>query len=246
MAPHSGEMVKAAMKAKGVTQVELAREIGRDQTLISRYLSGQIEISVEAARSIAEVLEIDFEGLRRQLQLDKLNRRVERLKAGFKKILGEAEKIDIPFSDEPVFVVGHVGISEEAVVARAIPLLNFIPAGAYDRSKEKAEPYILPPGVQLDTESSFALKVSGENITDDMVDEGDIIVVDPTAEVRDGDRALVVLGGEPMLRKIYGLRGETVVLQSPKDRVGSVIFLSQKDNLEIVGRVVLCTKLFTR
>jgi len=245
MAPHSGEMVKAAMKTKGTTQIELAKEIGRDQTLISRYLSGQIEISVEAARSIAEVLEIDFQELRRQLQLDKLNRRVERLKAGFKRILGEAEEIDIAFSDKPVFVVGHAGITEEAVVARAIPLLHSIPAGAYDRSKEKAEPYILPPGVQVDTERAFALKVSGENMTDDRVDEGDIIVVDPAAEVRDGDRVLAILSGEPALRAIYR-EGETVVLHSPEDREEPVIFLSQKDDSEIVGRVILCTKLFIR
>jgi SOS-response transcriptional repressor LexA len=226
-----------------MTQIELAREIGRDQTLISRYLSGQIEISVEAARSIAEVLEIDFQELRRQLQLDKLNRRVERLKAGFKRILGEVAEIDIPFSDEPVFVVGHVGIREDAVVARAIPLLNSIPAGAYDRSKEKAEPYVLPPGVQVDTERSFALEVSGENMTDDKVDEGDIIVVDPTAAVKDGDRVLVILSGQPALRTIYR-KGETVVLQSPENREEPVVFLSQKDDFEIVGQVVLCLKLF--
>ena len=44
---HSGEMVKATLRAKGMTQVELAKRIGRDQTLISRYVSGQIEVSDE-------------------------------------------------------------------------------------------------------------------------------------------------------------------------------------------------------
>jgi SOS-response transcriptional repressor LexA len=245
MAPHSGEMVKDALKDKGMTQIELGRRIGRDQTLISRYLSGQIEISEETARAIAEELEIDFQKLRRQLQLDKLNRRVGRLRAGFKRILGQAEEIDIPFSDEPIFVVGHVGITEEAVVVRAIPLLNSISASADDRSKEGTQPYILPPGVQVDTERAFALKISGENMTDDEVDEGDIIVVDPDAEVQDDDKVLVILKGEPALRRIYRT-GDTVVLQWQGNHNAPVVFLSQEDDFKIVGRVVLYTKLFIR
>ena len=228
MASHSGEMVKTALRDKGMTQVELARRIGRDQTLISRYLSGQIEISVEAARSIAEVLGIDFEELRRQLQIDKYNRQVERLEAGFREILEVANVAVKEISDMP-----------------AVPLLDFVPAGAPDQLEKKAKLYVLPPGVQVDTERSFALKVSGENMTDDKVDEGDIIVVDPSAEVRDDDRVLVILSGEPALRRIYQV-GETIMLLSPESREEPVIFLSQKNDFEIVGRVALCIKHFVR
>jgi len=236
MAPHSGEMVKAAMKEKGMTQNELARRIGKDQTLISRYLSGQIEISLEAAISMAEVLDIDFQALRRQLQRDKLERRKEQLRAEFKDVLGEDEKTDILPHDETLYSVGA------AEMIRAVPLLDFIPLAEYDLSKEKADLYVLPPGIQVDIEKSFALKVSGEDMTDDEVGEGDIIVVDPVAEAQDDDIVLVVLGGKPVLRKIYR-RGGMIVLQSSRGNAEPFI-LSPEDDFHIVGRVALYTRLF--
>ena len=241
MAPHSGEMVKAAMKERGMTQNELARRIGKDQTLISRYLSGQIEISLEAAISIAEVLGIDFQELRHQLQRDKLERRKEKLEAQFKDLVGEEEKIDVLSSDQPVHVVGAVGV-QEIPDAIAVPLLDFIPLGEQDLSKEKADLYVLPPGIEVDVEKSFALKVSGEDMTDDEFGEGDIIVVDPTAEAQDEDIVLVVLAGKPVLRKIYR-RGGMIVLQSSGGNAEPFI-LSPEDDFHVVGRVALYTRLF--
>ena len=241
MAPHSGEMVKAAMKERGMTQNELARRIGKDQTLISRYLSGQIEISLEAATSIAEVLDIDFQELRHQLQRDKLERRKEKLEAQFKDLVGDEEKIDILPSDQPVHVVGAVGV-QEIPDAIAVPLLDFIPLGEQDLSKEKADLYVLPPGIEVDVEKSFALKVSGEDMTDDEFGEGDIIVVDPAAEAQDEDIVLVVLAGKPVLRKIYR-RGGMIVLQSSRGNAEPFI-LSPEDDFHIVGRVALYTRLF--
>ncbi len=241
MAPHSGEMVKAAMKERGMTQNELARRIGKDQTLISRYLSGQIEISLEAAISIAEVLDIDFQELRHQLQRDKLERRKEKLETQFKDLVGEEEKIDVLPSDQPVHVVGAVGV-QEIPDAIAVPLLDFIPLGEYDLSKEKADLYVLPPGIEVDVEKSFALKVGGEDMTDDEFGEGDIIVVDPAAEAQDEDIVLVVLAGKPVLRKIYR-RGGMIVLQSSRGNAEPFI-LSPEDDFHIVGRVALYTRLF--
>lgn len=241
MALHSGEMVKAALRDKGMTQAELARRIGRNQTLISRYLSGQIEISEGAARSIAEELDTDFEELRRQLEIDKLSRQVRRLRAAFRRVLVKEREIHI--SGE-VFQVGAAVLVGPDTMA--VPLRDSIPSEAHDQSEEELEEYILPPGVQVDPERAFALKISGENMTDDEVDEGDIIVVDPSAEMQDGDRVVVVIGGEPILRRMYISKGETIVLQSPGDREKPVIFLSERDEFKIMGRVVLLTRLFVR
>ena len=241
MASHSGEMVKAVLKDRGMTQVELARRIGRDQTLISRYLNGQIEISDKAARGIAEALEIDFDLLRRQLDRDRLERRKEHMKAEFRDVLGRGEGIDITIPDEPVHIIGGVGVEEIPDVI-AIPLLDFIPIGERDLPEKETEPYILPTGLSVDTEKSFALRVSEENLTDDKVDEGDIIVIDPVAKVQDGDTILVILNGQPTLRKIYR-RGGAIALQSSRENTEPLILLSQEDEFEIVGRIVLCTKI---
>ena len=50
----AGEMVKSALKEKDMTQQGLAEKIGRDQTLISRFISG-VPIADTTARAIAEI-----------------------------------------------------------------------------------------------------------------------------------------------------------------------------------------------
>lgn len=233
---HAGEMVKAVMTAKYMTQTELARRIGKNQTLISRFLSGQAGISTDAARAIAGVLELDFEELRHQLQRDKLERRKEHMKAEFREVLDEGEDVEIKPSEKTLSVGGVTALA-------AVPLLDFIPIGGQIPSEENAEMYVLPPGVQVDTERAFALKVSGEDMTDDKVDEGDIIVVDPGTEAREAGKVLVILNGKPALKNVYRM-GENIMFLSPENREEPAVFSSKDGDFEIIGRVALCVKRF--
>jgi SOS-response transcriptional repressor LexA len=235
---HAGEMVKAVIRAKGMTQTELARRIGKNQTLISRFLSGKVGISTEAARSIAEVLGMDFEELRHQIRRDKFERRKEHIKTEFKEVIDPAEKDDIPSSRETVHV-GSVGILD----AVTVPILDFIPIGGQISSKEDSDLYVLPPNIQVDTEKAFAIKVSGEDMTDDKVDEGDIIVVDPETEACDAGRILVILNGKPALRNVYRM-GESIMFLSSDNREEPAVFPVKGGDFEIVGRVVMCVKFF--
>lgn len=240
MARHSGEIIKEAIKTRGMTQTELARLIGRNQTLISRYLAGQIEISDAAARSIARVLGLDFEEIRHQLQRDRLERRKEKIGAEFKEVLPEEGKIDIPSSDE----VAHIGslVVEDSADIIAIPLLDSIPDNWDYQPKGKAESYIFaPPGLKVDQEKSFAVRISGD-IAGDEFGEGDIIVVDTSTEIKDGDIALIILAGKPVLRQIYRT-ADSIILQS-SGREKPVILSSKGHDLKIVGRLILHTRFF--
>ena len=93
----------------------------------------------------------------------------------------------------------------------------------------------------VDAGNSFALRVTKQELVDDKVDKGDIIVVDTVALLHDGDRALVMLNGELSLKRIYR-KGNTVALLSQKGHIGPVTFVSPTDTLEIIGRLVVCTK----
>ena len=232
---HSGEMVKAAIRAKGITQAELARKIGRDQTLISRYLSGQIEVSDKAARPIAEALDMNFEELLRQLQRDRLTRRKEKYEAEFKEVLDEDKGAD----EKQVYNVGGVTLAEFAV----IPMLNSVPVSADAWREEEGRRYALPHDAPVDAERSFAVKISSKDMADDKVDEGDIVVIDTGAKVHDGDIVLAIVKQKPMLRRIYRT-GDTTVLQASGECAEPVVFLSRKDDFEIVGRLALCIKFF--
>jgi plasmid maintenance system antidote protein VapI len=82
---HSGEIVKSALKAQDMSQVALAQAIGRDQSLISRYVKGTIEVSADSAMDIARVLNINFDVLHEQLQKDKFDRAMEKIKLKYNK-----------------------------------------------------------------------------------------------------------------------------------------------------------------
>ena len=150
-------------------------------------------------------------------------------------------------------VIGDEGTGESASVGAvimveppdvvAVPLLDSIPASAHSWSGEGSAKYYLPPGIHVDAENSFAVAVTGKNMADYNVDEGDIIVVDTNAKAQDNDIVLAVVKGTPMLRKIHR-KGSTIVLQALAEHEEPVIFLSQKDDFEIVGRLMLYSKFF--
>ncbi|MDQ1328393.1 MAG: repressor LexA [Candidatus Poribacteria bacterium] len=226
----AGEMVKSALKEKDMTQQGLAEKIGRDQTLISRFISG-VPIADTTARAIAEILDLDADELVHQIQRDKLDKKMGKLKAQYKPVIGNDGFGDMN-SDNKNFEVGHVGVID------GIPLLN-----SYDQPQEKVERYVIPTGIQLNSGRAFALKISGKNMTDDKIEEGDIIIVDPIAKMRDEDRVLVVRDNQQELRRFYR-DGNTIILQSPGGTGLPIILTSHKENVKIIGRIVFCAKHF--
>ncbi|MEK7398695.1 MAG: XRE family transcriptional regulator [Candidatus Poribacteria bacterium] len=231
MASLAGEMVDSALRKKGMTQEELAEKIGRRQTLISRFITG-VSIANTTAQAIANELDINANELTQLIQRDKLERGMKKLKAQYIPVLGEKETEEL-LSDKKNADVGHVGIVPD------VPLLN-----SYNQNPEKAERYIVPTGVELDENKSFALKVIGKSMTDDKIDEGDIILVDTSAKVKDKDRVLVVRNGQQELRA-YQKVGDLVLLQSSTIPEASTIIPSQDENTKIIGRVIFLHKTFS-
>ena len=232
----AGDMVKEALRANGMTQIELAEKIGKDQTLISRFISGQ-PVSDTTARSIAEVLNIDLDEFVRQLQVDRLERKKKSLRTQFKGVIEGGEVL----SNEEESLIGHVGI-EDVSNYIAIPLIDYVPLDSEKRWADNIKTYVVQ-GVNIDKDKAFAMKVGAEDMIDDKVEKGDIIVIDPTAEVLDDDRVLVVVGNRPKLKKIYR-SGESIVFQSSGNSKEPVIVLSQKDDFKIIGKLMLCIKHF--
>jgi len=233
MASLAGDMVNSALEKKNMTQEQLAEKIGRSQTLISRFISG-IPIADTTAQAIAQALGLNADELIQLIQRDKLERRMRKLKAQYIPVLGEDETENL-IPDKKTVDVGHVGIVAD------IPLLD-----SYDQDPEKAERYIVPTGIELDRDKSFALKVSGKGMTDEKIDEGDIILVDRKAKVKNNDRVLVVRGDQQEVRK-YQKFENTVLLQSSTVEEVPVIILSQNaqgENAKIIGRVVFLHKAF--
>ena len=83
----------------------------------------------------------------------------------------------------------------------------------------------------------FALRVKGTSMIDDLIDDGDIVFLEPARAANDGDKVAVWLKdrGEVTFKRIYR-EGERVRLQ-PANSTMQPIYTTA-DNVEIQGRFI--------
>lgn len=101
---------------------------------------------------------------------------------------------------------------------RSVPLIGFAQAGAGGYFDDGGFPVgqgwdeIAPPGEVR--ENSYALKVSGDSMMP-LYREGDILVVDPSANVRRGDRVVIkTRDGEVLAKTLEKKRSDQILLKS--------------------------------
>ena len=146
--------------------------------------------------------------------------------------------------DPQVFRSIRLAETGQTAATRAVPVLGAIAAG---------EPIPVPGSdtwatipeetVQLTEkmlqgrEGVYALKVKGASMIDALIDDGDIVLMEQTSTVDDGDMAAVWLKDqqEVTLKKIYR-EGERIRLQ-PANRDMKPSY-QDADNVEIQGRVI--------
>jgi repressor LexA len=122
----------------------------------------------------------------------------------------------------------------------AIPIVGQIAAGQPILAVEgQRETLTLSP--ELAPEGAYALRVKGKSMIEDLIDDGDLVVVKPQETAENGDIvvALVVDGEAPegtaTLKRLYRERGR--VRLQPRNPDMAPIYV-QPDALRIQGRVV--------
>ena len=132
-----------------------------------------------------------------------------------------------------------------ASAAHHIPVVAYIAAGeplpllgsdgwAPDEPLETIE---IPPDMLRNGRNLYALKVKGSSMIDALVDDGDIVLVEPSRQASNGDMvvARLKLENETTLKRFYQ-EGDRVRLQ-PANRQMEPIYC-QADNVEVQGRVM--------
>lgn len=85
----------------------------------------------------------------------------------------------------------------------------------------------------------FALQVQGESMIDDMVNDGDILIMQSAQEARNGDMVAVWLSDEDetTLKRFY--REKDRIRLQPANPTMEPIYISDKRSIEIQGKVLL-------
>jgi len=124
-----------------------------------------------------------------------------------------------------------------------IPLLGSIAAGEplpvlnSDSWINEAQDVLEVPGYLTKGRQVYALKVRGLSMVEALIDDGDIVLLEPASTAEDGETVAVRLKDEQgvTLKKFY--RESKRVRLQPANRLLPAIY-STPDNIEVQGRVV--------
>lgn len=125
-----------------------------------------------------------------------------------------------------------------------VPLLGSIAAGqpiavpTSDRWSSDAEDTVaVTEDMIRGKQNVFALRVKGTSMIEDLIDDGDIVFLEPARAAQNGDRVAVWLKdrGEVTLKRFY-LEGDTVRLQ-PANSTMQPIY-TPASNVEVQGRFI--------
>src|SRR3989344_2160112 len=118
-----------------------------------------------------------------------------------------------------------------------IPLLGFISAGQPIEAIEEKEIIAVPKSKALQSGNIYALRVVGESMVDENINDGDIILVRQQATAENGQRVVALIDNyETTLKNFYKERGR-IRLQPANKKMEPIILRNGRD-LTIQGIVV--------
>jgi len=94
---------------------------------------------------------------------------------------------------------------------------------------------VLPLQMIPHPESSYALKTFGTFLQEEMIDDGDLVVVEARDEAEDGETVLLSMGGMVMIKKIFH-EEDNLLLASRLAGVDPIVM--KRSSIEIQGIVV--------
>ncbi|MGA3037347.1 MAG: transcriptional repressor LexA [Vulcanimicrobiaceae bacterium] len=113
-----------------------------------------------------------------------------------------------------------------------LPIVGKVAAGTPITAVENVEDtFALPAGFVRDP-NAFILKVSGDSMVDAAILDGDLVVVKPSPDAKNGEIVVAMLDGEATVKRFY--REPSRIRLQPENRSMTPIYA---DDVTIVGRV---------
>jgi repressor LexA len=168
--------------------------------------------------------------------------------------IGEAFKIASPNGvmchlkalEKKGFIERNKGVKDQKSAARAItipglrvgtatfPLLGMVSAGTGMEVVSQDDRIDLSD--MFGGKNHYALRVRGQSMIEDHIDDGDIVILKKQDTADNGERVVAVVDGAATLKKFYRRR-DRVVLE-PSNSTMSPIVVEPNQNVQIVGVLV--------
>jgi repressor LexA len=116
-----------------------------------------------------------------------------------------------------------------------IPILGQIAAGKPLELMDQSEEYL-----ELDSyfpQGCFALRVKGESMIDAFINDGDIVLIEPTRNANNGQIVVALIDGEASTLKRFYKKTDGTIMLKPENPYMDPIYLDASQTLDIQGIV---------
>lgn len=211
-----GYQIKRIREQKHLTQKELSDAVGLSRSNISRIEAGAFK---SAKQDILVKLARAFDMNVGDLTAELYGNKEEKPYRSMSSVLEEAK------------------MRLEALEVVEIPIRGHVPAGYPQVIEEHADDYVVIPKELLgkkNTDKLYALRISGESLIGDDIQNGDLVIIDPDAHLVDGRIYIVRIDNEVVARHVTRLNGKVRLRSTNGDFKDMDL-----DGVEILGQVIL-------
>ena len=120
--------------------------------------------------------------------------------------------------------------------ARTVPMFGYIAAGRPIEAVETPETVTVPEDFLPRRASCYVLRVQGESMIEDHIQDGDYVVVESRAEAVDGEMVVALVDGESVTLKRLYRENDQIRLQPSNPAVAPIVLDSAR--VKVQGVVV--------
>jgi repressor LexA len=118
-----------------------------------------------------------------------------------------------------------------------VPIVGQVAAGTPVLAEENIEGSIaIDPSYMKRSDNAFALKVKGDSMINAGILEGDLVIVSPVQEVKNGETVVAMINGEVTVKNFEKKRN--IIQLNPENDKYQPIIVTRKDEFAVIGRVV--------
>jgi repressor LexA len=126
-------------------------------------------------------------------------------------------------------------VQEEAARAVEVPLLGSVAAGMPVEAIA-SEDTITVPAEMVGRRACYALRVFGDSMVDDHILDGDVVLLEPRKDPKDGETVVALVRQQEVTLKRYYRRGSTICLVPANSRLQPMEFPAE--DVEFQGVVI--------
>ena len=214
-----GEKIKAIRYHFAYTQDELANKLGVTKQVISKYENEQASPRLDTVSDFAEKLNIELTFLINdsytvEQTINALNRTA---------VVNFTNKL--PADLIPI------------IPAKRIPILGSVACGTPIFSEQNIEDYFVTNDI---IKADFCLYAKGDSMIEADINDGDLVFVRKTPVVDNGKIAVVLIGEETTLKRVY--KTENSLILHAENRTYQPLIYTEKDceteNVLVLGEMV--------